>query len=69
MVRGLLYEPRPLPSLLGGHPDIFVRTLGAFGGTLSISNGTLSTSLHMIGDYTQSSFTLSADKNGNTLIG
>ena len=42
---------------------------GAFEGTLTVGNGTLSTSLHMIGDYTQSSFTLSADKNGATLIG
>jgi len=40
----------------------------AFGGTLTVGNGTLSTSLHMVGDYTQSSFTLTADKNGNTLV-
>jgi hypothetical protein len=57
-----------LTDLVFSSPPTLTYNGDAFGGTLSVTNGTLSTSLHMIGDYAQSSFTLSADKNGNTLI-
>ena len=40
----------------------------ASGGTLTVSNGTNSVKLNLLGDYSTASWSLSKDRNGGTLV-